>query len=120
MTVRTLCTYEHHLRTLFIERRPDTPFLYFSLNMYDSPHHLSPLLLSQIRVVHGKEPPHFLAMFQGRLVIYDGGRVGQATEETPEDTHLIQVSGTVAQKHNGYTIDIYKVHQRGSLYTQAA
>ena len=27
----------------------------------------------QVRVVQGKEPPHFLAIFQGRLIIYQGG-----------------------------------------------
>ena len=27
----------------------------------------------QVRVVQGKEPSHFLAMFQGRLIIYQGG-----------------------------------------------
>ena len=27
----------------------------------------------QVRVVQGKEPPHFLAIFQGKLVIYQGG-----------------------------------------------
>ena len=27
----------------------------------------------QVRVVQGKEPVHFLAMFQGKLIIYQGG-----------------------------------------------
>ena len=27
----------------------------------------------QVRVVQGKEPAHFLAIFQGKLVIYQGG-----------------------------------------------
>ena len=27
----------------------------------------------QIRVCQGKEPSHFLAMFQGKLIIYQGG-----------------------------------------------
>jgi hypothetical protein len=27
----------------------------------------------QVRVVQGKEPTHFLAMFQGQMVVYQGG-----------------------------------------------
>lgn len=45
-------------------------------------------------MVHGKEPAHFLAMFGGKLVIYEGGRVGQASDDVLNDTCLIQVRGT--------------------------
>ena len=27
----------------------------------------------QVRVVQGKEPTHFLAMFQGGMIVYQGG-----------------------------------------------
>ena len=27
----------------------------------------------QVRVVQGKEPAHFLAIFQGKLIVYQGG-----------------------------------------------
>lgn len=50
----------------------------------------------QVRVVHGKEPNHFLAMFQGKLRIYSGGKAGwnQAKDEERGDTYLLQVRGT--------------------------
>jgi len=27
----------------------------------------------QVRVVQGKEPPHFLAIFQGKFTVFQGG-----------------------------------------------
>ena len=29
----------------------------------------------QVRVVQGKEPRHFTTMFQGKMVVYTGGKV---------------------------------------------
>lgn len=26
-----------------------------------------------VRVVQGKEPPHFMAIFKGKMVVYEGG-----------------------------------------------
>lgn len=52
-----------------------------------------------MRVVHGKEPSHFLAMFNGRLVIFAGGKAGWGShqqDEGPGDTYLLQVRGTAA------------------------
>ncbi len=54
-------------------------------------------IIFQIRVVHGKEPPHFMAMFGGQLVIFAGGKAGWGEEEStegPGDTYLLQVRGT--------------------------
>ncbi|XP_037091154.1 advillin-like [Pollicipes pollicipes] len=53
----------------------------------------------QVRVVQGKEPPHFMAMFSGRLVIYAGGKAsafdGPAAEDhLLGDTYLLHVRGT--------------------------
>lgn len=53
----------------------------------------------QVRVVHGKEPSHFLAIFGGRLVIFAGGKAGWGShqpDEGPGDTYLLQVRGTAA------------------------
>jgi len=53
----------------------------------------------QVRVVHGKEPNHFLAMFGGRLVIFAGGKAGWGShqqDEGPGDPYLLQVRGTAA------------------------
>ena len=50
----------------------------------------------QVRVVHGKEPNHFLAMFGGKLIIFEGGKAGwgQSGEEGPGETYLLHVRGT--------------------------
>ncbi|XP_037086795.1 LOW QUALITY PROTEIN: villin-1-like [Pollicipes pollicipes] len=54
----------------------------------------------QVRVVQGKEPPHFLAMFSGHMVVYSGGRssafdgVNGTRDATIGDTYLLQVHGT--------------------------
>lgn len=54
----------------------------------------------QVRVVQGKEPPHFLAMFAGRMVVYSGGvssafdGVDGSHDSTLSDTYLMQVRGT--------------------------
>lgn len=53
----------------------------------------------QVRVVHGKEPNHFLAIFGGRLVIFAGGKAGWGShqqDEGPGDTYLLHVRGTAA------------------------
>ncbi|XP_077185065.1 advillin [Paroedura picta] len=48
----------------------------------------------QVRVSMGKEPQHFLAIFKGKLVIYEGGtsRKGGSEEEPP--VRLFQIHGT--------------------------
>lgn len=52
-----------------------------------------------MRVVHGKEPSHFLAIFGGRLVIFSGGKTGSSShqqDDGPGDSYLLQVSGPAA------------------------
>lgn len=53
----------------------------------------------QIRVIQGKEPKHFIAMFGGKLIIYTGGKAsafekqqGESDEELGS-TYLLQVRG---------------------------
>nr|XP_018668862.1 villin-1 isoform X2 [Ciona intestinalis] len=49
----------------------------------------------QIRVIMGKEPKHFMAMFKGKLIIFEGG-TSRKTEEPTEAParRLFQVRGT--------------------------
>uniref|UniRef100_A0A8D0L013 Villin like n=1 Tax=Strix occidentalis caurina TaxID=311401 RepID=A0A8D0L013_STROC len=48
----------------------------------------------QVRVTMGKEPTHFLAIFKGKLVIYEGG-TSRTQKNTPEPAiRLFQVRGT--------------------------
>ena len=52
---------------------------------------------SQVRVIQGKEPNHFMSMFGGRLVIYNGGKAGWTQGEVdvdgPGDHYLLHVRG---------------------------
>ncbi|XP_064646035.1 villin-1-like isoform X2 [Lineus longissimus] len=51
----------------------------------------------QVRVVQGKEPPHFLAIFESKIIIFDGGKAGWSKEEKDQDigeSYLLRVAGT--------------------------
>uniref|UniRef100_A0A1I8HKM8 HP domain-containing protein n=1 Tax=Macrostomum lignano TaxID=282301 RepID=A0A1I8HKM8_9PLAT len=53
----------------------------------------------QVRVVQGKEPLHFLTLFKGRMIVYEGGKAGWGKEERDKsvgDTFLLRVHGTNA------------------------
>jgi len=56
---------------------------------------------SQVRVVQGKEPNHFLALFRGRFVVHPGGvasafasKGGVQSNYSPDGNHLYHVKGT--------------------------
>ncbi|XP_026534676.1 villin-1-like [Notechis scutatus] len=58
----------------------------------------------QVRVTMGKEPRHFLAIFKGNLIIYEGGiHHGQKTEPEP-GVQLFQVRGT--DEFNTKTVEV--------------
>ncbi|XP_036611078.1 villin-1 [Trichosurus vulpecula] len=48
----------------------------------------------QIRVPMGKEPPHLMAIFKGRMVVYQGGTSRSGNTEPVPSTRLFQVRGT--------------------------
>jgi len=53
----------------------------------------------QVRVVQGKEPPHFLAMFGGKMIIFQGGRSSAFDGDEGVDvgipsSYLLQVKGS--------------------------
>ncbi|WAR10094.1 AVIL-like protein [Mya arenaria] len=51
----------------------------------------------QVRVVMGKEPQHFMAMFDGKMIIFSGGHAGWTggpSNEGPGDSYMLQVRGT--------------------------
>lgn len=64
----------------------------------------------QVRVVQGKEPDHFLAIFGGKLVIYSGGRASSFESQEGEkddvlgDTFMLQVRGNAS--HNTKAIQV--------------
>uniref|UniRef100_A0A3Q1G2T5 Scinderin like a n=1 Tax=Acanthochromis polyacanthus TaxID=80966 RepID=A0A3Q1G2T5_9TELE len=45
----------------------------------------------QVRVTQGKEPPHFVAIFKGQLVIHLGGTSRHGGESVPSSTRLFHV-----------------------------
>ncbi|XP_049588785.1 advillin [Syngnathus scovelli] len=47
----------------------------------------------QVRVTMGKEPRHFLAIFKGRMVIYEGGSSRKGPSEPDPPVRLFQVHG---------------------------
>uniref|UniRef100_A0A3Q3QCL8 HP domain-containing protein n=1 Tax=Monopterus albus TaxID=43700 RepID=A0A3Q3QCL8_MONAL len=48
----------------------------------------------QVRVVMGKEPHHFLAIFKGKLIIFEGGTGRPGVVNPDGGTRLFQVRGT--------------------------
>jgi len=55
----------------------------------------------QVRVVQGKEPPHFMAIFGGKMIIYSGGKAGwtqsqHSNDEGPGERYMLQVRGASA------------------------
>ncbi|XP_065114195.1 advillin isoform X2 [Paramisgurnus dabryanus] len=49
---------------------------------------------TQVRVVMGKEPKHFLAIFKGKLIIYEGGTGRPGVVNPNPGARLFQVRGT--------------------------
>ncbi len=46
----------------------------------------------QVRVVQGSEPPHFLALFKGKLVISDGGYASAFNNSAQQDIKSARMS----------------------------
>ena len=65
----------------------------------------------QVRVVQGKEPRHFVAMFGGKLIIFAGGKASAFEKQEGEtdagvaDTYLLHVRGY--ESHNTRAIEVY-------------
>jgi len=62
----------------------------------------------QVRVVEGKEPAHFMSLFRGEMVIYQGGFSSGFNNSTDEErsceTYLLQVRGT--SKYNTKAVQV--------------
>ncbi|CAI9533404.1 unnamed protein product [Staurois parvus] len=64
----------------------------------------------QVRVSMGKEPPHLMAIFKGKMVVYEGGTFSRAdSNETPAEIRLFHVHGT-----NEYNTKAFEVPVRAS------
>eukprot|EP01138_Halocafeteria_seosinensis_P007299 gb/GECG01007463.1/.p1 GENE.gb/GECG01007463.1/~~gb/GECG01007463.1/.p1 ORF type:complete len:862 (+),score=169.72 gb/GECG01007463.1/:1-2586(+) len=73
---------------------------------------LSPESCTHIRLVQGKEPPHFCAIFQGRMIVHAGGKQGQRESAdsprlyhvkgaSPYDTKAVEVSTSAENLNSG-------------------
>ncbi|XP_045723958.1 villin-1 [Mirounga angustirostris] len=60
--------------------------------------------LVQIRVPMGKEPPHLMAIFKGRMVIYQGGTSRANKLEPVPSTRLFQVQGTSTNNTKAFEV----------------
>ncbi|XP_027857550.1 advillin [Xiphophorus couchianus] len=58
----------------------------------------------QVRVTMGKEPRHFMAMFKGKMVIFDGGTSRNGNSDPEPPVRLFQVHGFDAS--NTKTIEV--------------
>ncbi|KAI2526944.1 villin 1, partial [Homo sapiens] len=58
----------------------------------------------QIRVPMGKEPPHLMSIFKGRMVVYQGGTSRTNNLETGPSTRLFQVQGTGANNTKAFEV----------------
>uniref|UniRef100_A0A096MAR1 Advillin n=1 Tax=Poecilia formosa TaxID=48698 RepID=A0A096MAR1_POEFO len=58
----------------------------------------------QVRVTMGKEPRHFMAMFKGKMVIFDGGTSRNGNSDPEPPVRLFQVRGS--DPSNTKTIEV--------------
>ncbi|XP_037379927.1 villin-1 [Talpa occidentalis] len=58
----------------------------------------------QIRVPMGKEPPHLMAIFKGKMVVYQGGTSRAGNTEPEPSTRLFQVRGTTANNTKAFEV----------------
>lgn len=63
----------------------------------------------QVRIVQGKEPPHFMAIFGGRMIVYSGGKASKfdgvdSQGKDHGETYLLQVRGT--SQYNSKAIQV--------------
>ncbi|XP_006867873.1 PREDICTED: villin-1 isoform X2 [Chrysochloris asiatica] len=58
----------------------------------------------QIRVPMGKEPPHLMSIFKGRMVVYQGGTSRANNSEPTPSTQMFQVRGTSANNTKAFEV----------------
>ncbi|XP_023076870.2 villin-1 [Piliocolobus tephrosceles] len=58
----------------------------------------------QIRVPMGKEPPHLMSIFKGRMVVYQGGTSRANNLEPEPSTRLFRVHGTGANNTKAFEV----------------
>ncbi|KAJ8260187.1 hypothetical protein GJAV_G00178080 [Gymnothorax javanicus] len=80
----------------------------------------------QVRVVMGKEPRHFMSMFKGKMVIYQGGTSRKSGSAPEPPVRLFQVSGSEPKITKAFEVpavasslnsnDIFLLHSENLRY----
>ncbi|KAM4046007.1 advillin isoform 2-T3 [Anomaloglossus baeobatrachus] len=61
----------------------------------------------QVRVCMGKEPRHFMAIFKGKLVLFEGGTSRKGNEEPEPPVRLFQIHGTEPSNTKAVEVPAY-------------
>ncbi|XP_068123506.1 advillin [Hyperolius riggenbachi] len=61
----------------------------------------------QVRVCMGKEPRHFMAIFKGKLVIFEGGTSRKGSESPEPPVRLFQIHGTEQSNTKAVEVPAY-------------
>uniref|UniRef100_A0AAR2IPH9 HP domain-containing protein n=1 Tax=Pygocentrus nattereri TaxID=42514 RepID=A0AAR2IPH9_PYGNA len=80
----------------------------------------------QVRVTMGKEPRHFMAMFKGRLVVFEGGTSRKGGSDPEPPVRLFQVSGSDSSNTKAIEVpalaaslnsnDVFLLKSQGAIY----
>uniref|UniRef100_T1IV90 HP domain-containing protein n=1 Tax=Strigamia maritima TaxID=126957 RepID=T1IV90_STRMM len=65
----------------------------------------------QVRVMQGKEPPSFLTVFGGRLIIFEGGKASgfrnlNEKDESVQESYMLQVHGSSAMNTRAVQVEM--------------
>lgn len=61
----------------------------------------------QVRVCMGKEPRHFMAIFKGKMVIFEGGTSRKGNEDPEPPVRLFQIHGTEPSNTKAIEVPAY-------------
>ncbi|KAG1662657.1 Villin-1 [Nymphon striatum] len=88
----------------------------------------------QVRIIQGKEPPHFMAMFGGMIIVYEGGKSSgfknvNAKDIGHGDSFMLQVRGTTESNTKAIQVekraaslnsnDVFVIFTKGFTYIWA-
>ncbi|NXJ13969.1 VILI protein, partial [Odontophorus gujanensis] len=60
----------------------------------------------QVRVTMGKEPPHLMAIFKGKMVVYENGSSRAGSTEPASSTRLFHVHGTSEYNTKAFEVPV--------------
>ncbi|OXB77121.1 UNVERIFIED_CONTAM: hypothetical protein H355_007768 [Colinus virginianus] len=60
----------------------------------------------QVRVTMGKEPPHLMAIFKGKMVVYENGSLRAGSTDPASSTRLFHVHGTSEYNTKAFEVPV--------------